>query len=72
MIDTCGGGGYRPIKFLGRIEAGRKTDGADSADRGVAICAPLERQWDGVRGAGVEGIPLPTIWHQSTQLVVPL
>ena len=34
------------------------TTGADSADRGVAVGDPFDRQWDGVRDAGVEGISL--------------
>ena len=43
MMDTCGGGGDRPGRGLGRhIEAGRTTAGANSADRGVAVGAPLE------------------------------
>ena len=56
-----------PGRGLGRrIKAGRITAGADSTDRGVAFGDPLNCQWDRVRGAGMEGIPLPTLRHLAT------
>ena len=40
-------------------------DGIDQADTVIAVSAPLNLQWDGVRDAGLGGFPLPEIWHQS-------
>ena len=48
------------------MRIGRLPYGKDPADRVVAVSAPLHRQWDRVRGAGVEGFPLPTLWHRAT------
>ena len=53
-----------PGRGLGlRIQAGHPTAGEDPADRGVAVRAPLHRQWGKVRGAGMEEFPLPALWH---------
>ena len=60
MTETCRGVGELPRRGPGRrIKAGCTTDEEDSEDRGVAVCSPLNRQWDRVRSAGMEGIPLP-------------
>ena len=32
--------------------------GTDHKDMGVAISAAINRKWDGVRGAGMEGFPI--------------
>ena len=72
-METYGGGGDLPGSSLGRrIEAGFLTDGVDSEDGGVAVGAPPNRQWDGVGGTVIEGLPLPTLWHQATWLDIPL
>ena len=67
MRETCGGvrdcPGRGPIHH---IKAGSTTAGADSADRGVAVVDLLNRQWDIVRGAGMEGLPLTALRHKST------
>ena len=66
-MDTFGGGRDRSGIVTGRcIETGRMPAGADSEDGGVAAGNPLNRQWDIVRGAGMEGLPLPALWNQST------
>ena len=67
MTEKFRGGGDRPGRGLGqRIEARRLTAGANLADGGVAVGAPLNRQWGGVRGAGMEGLPLTALRHQAT------
>ena len=67
MTETCGGGGGRPGRGPGRrIKAGRMAAGAGSADRGVAVGAPLNRQWDRVKGAGMEVLPIPELQHRDT------
>ena len=64
---TCGGGRDHSGRGPGhRIEARCLTAGVDSADGGVAVIAPLKFQWDKVRGAGMEGLPLTALWHQVT------
>ena len=62
MTVTWGKRGVCPGRILGcRIKSRRTTTGANSAYRGMAVGAPLNRQWDRVRGAVVEGIPLPAL-----------
>ena len=66
-METCGGCRDRPGIGPGRcIESRRTPDGADSEDKGVAVGALLDCQWDGVRSAGVERLLLPALWHQDT------
>ena len=36
--------------------------------RGVAISAAIHCKWDGVKGAVIEGFPLPEIWHRYPRL----
>ena len=62
--ETCRGGRDFPGGGPGRrIKAGRTTAGMDSEDRGVAVGDPLNRRWEGVRGAGMEGLPLPALHY---------
>ena len=39
------------------------SDGTDHAYGGVDVSATIHRQWDRVRGAGVEVFPLPALGH---------
>ena len=73
MMRTCGGDADLPGRGPDRrIETRRTTDGVDSEDRGIAFSSPLNRQLDEVRGAKIEGLPLPELPHQPTLLAVPL
>ena len=47
-------------------------DGKDHADGGLAISAPIHRQWGGIRGELMEGLPLSTLRHWSPQLAITL
>ena len=63
---TRGGSGDIPGRGPSRrIQDGRPADGKDTEDRGVDVCAPIHSQWYLVRGAGMEGFPLPSLRHQS-------
>ena len=64
-MNTCVVGGDRPGRGPG-CKTGRLTAGEDSSDEGVAVCDTLNRQWDRVRGAGMEGFSLPELCHRST------
>ena len=46
-----------------RIHGGCPLDGMYHVDRGVAAIADIRHQWYRVRGVGMEGFPLPVIWH---------
>ena len=66
-LAACRDRGYSTGGGPGRcVYGGRPLDEKDHADVGVAIGAPLHRQWDRVRGAGVERLPLPALRHRST------
>ena len=66
-VATCGGGRDFSGRGLGRrIQSRHPTSGEDSADGGVAFVAAVNRQWDRVRGAGMDRFPLPALRHQST------
>ena len=66
-LATFRGDGDRPVRSLGHsIKARRMKTGADSADGGVAIGNPLNRQLYGFSGAGTERLTLPELWHRST------
>ena len=61
-MATRGGSKNRHRRGSGQsIQDGRPTGGKDLADGGVAIYAPLHSQWDGVRGAGMDGFSLPAL-----------
>ena len=63
-METCGEEEDHRGRVPGRhIKDGSPTAGADSEDRGMAIGAPLNFKWDGVRGAGMEVMPLPALWN---------
>ena len=67
MRERCGGCRDRPGRGkTHRIEAGRPTAGEDLVEKGEAVGKPINRQWDGVRGTGVEGFHFNALQRQAT------